>query len=594
LRNHFCVRAFPFIALLGCGAAWSQQPGQLQDPATNLRQAPSQPPAVLSIPAVAERPLSSDAGPRVRVTAFDLKLDSVLSASVTSEVLEGARAILSDKVRSQPDVGMTIGELEAVALEVTQHFRNSGFALASAYLPSQSVQDGRVEIATLPGALGQITAEGNDRYSVAWLSLPFENLQGRPVNVAELESAVLRVRDYPGVAPAAVLSPGKEVGTTDLTLRVSEWPVDFGMTADNYGSTFNGEYRARAWTAWNNPLGHADRLYLDVLQAFEPTENTYGSVSYMTGLGHPMLSGGIEYSVSAFDIDEDIRETYAGNPINGEAEILSIPLTAQLVRSRDLSLGVTFAYSRKRSSFDDLAASGGAFNREDEEDVFGLSLDMQFVDRWFGSALGVNSIRLSYDYGDLSGDDGPPAVGEPCETTRQDGEGNCVAGSFTKGAIEISRLQQLFRANSLLFRGFYQFSGDTLVSLEQLSLGGFYSIRAYPTSQELFDEGGFASLEWHVDIHNLLATRPQNWDLTAFLSADYGSGSNNKRFEGEASSTEMAGWGGGLQFQYRFGTRWAMEARFDVATAEDDYEGTLPPNDDDDPRYWGWLSLSYR
>jgi hemolysin activation/secretion protein len=412
--------------------------------------------------------------------------------------------------------------------------------------------------------------------------------------VTELESAVLRVRDYPGVAPAAVLSPGKEVGTTDLTLRVSEWPVDFGMTADNYGSTFNGRYRARAWSAWNNPLGHADRLYVDVLQAFDPEENTYGSVSYITGLGHPMLSGGIEYSVSAFDIDEDIRATYAGAAINGEAQILSVPITAQLIRTRDLSLGVTFAYSHKESSFDDLASDGGAFNREDKEDVLGLAMDVQYVDRWFGSALGVNSIRLGFDYGDLEGDDGPPAAGEPCETTRQGGDGNCIAGTFSKGTIEVSRLQQLFRANSLLFRGFYQYSDDALTSLEQLTLGGFYSIRAYPTSQELFDEGGFASIEWHVDIHNLLETRPQNWDLTAFVSGDYGTGNNNERLEGEPSSVDMAGWGGGMQFQYRFGTRWALEARLDVATPEDDYDEPLPPDDDDDPRYWGWLSLSYR
>ena len=595
----FVVFASAFFVSVSTHAQPAGAPGQVGE-----RPALTPPPAALVIPPVQDRPLQATEGPRVRVSAFQLDVDPALGASIGSELRAELQRNLDDKVTSQPMAGYSIGELEAIAVDLTQRLRNGGFALASVYVPSQTVSGGQVKIATLPGSLGDVAAEGNDSYRVNWLASPFKKLQGQPVNAKELEGAILRVRDYPGVSTAAVLSPGKEVGSTDLTLRVREQPFEFGLTGDNYGSKFNGENRARAWAAWNNPLGHADRLYADVLQAFDPTENTYGSVSYITGLGS-IWTGGIEYSTSSFDIDEDIRATYAGDPIDGEAEIFSIPLRAQVIRSRNLSLAFMLTYSHKTSSFDDVGVTQGTFKREDKEDVVGVSMDLQFVDEIFGaSGLGVNGIRVGYDYGELDGDDEPglvdldgdgvPETPETCETTRVDGDGHCAAGSFSRGWLEVSRLQQLFTANSLLLSAYYQFSDDTLVSLEQLTLGGFYSVRAYPTSQELVDQGGFVRAEWHVDIHDLMARRPQAWDLSVFLAADYGDGKDNEPISGDQAAITMGGWGGGFQFQYRFGGRWAVEARMDVMTEAGDYDEPIAAGDDDDPRYWGWLSLSYR
>ena len=157
----------------------------------------------------------------------------------------------------------------------------------------------------------------------------------------------------------------------------------------------------------------------------------------------------------------------------------------------------------------------------------------------------------------------------------------------------MQRVQQLFKANSLLLTGYYQYTNDMLVAIEQVALGGFYSVRAYAQSTELADKGGFANIEWLVDIHDLLPTRPQNWDLTAFLSADYGDGKLNNAFDSDPSVKALKSWGGGIEFQYRIGSRLALAARFDVATPISENE-TLDDFDHKDPRYWGWLSISYR
>jgi hemolysin activation/secretion protein len=576
--------------------AWGQQAGTppIAGGATQeARERPRVEPDVLAIPSVPERPVQAEEGPRVRVTTFDLQIDPKLSDSTPPDLLTKVHAALDASVASQPEGGLTIGQMEAVARDVTQIFRASGLALAWAYLPAQNVQDGKVQMAVLLGVLGDIQAEGNKGYSLEWLSMPFDGLKNEPVNVSSLESAILRVRDYPGLSPAAVLSPGKTVGTSDLTLRVEERPVEFGLTGDNYGSKVNGEYRARAWASWNNPLGHADRLYVDVLQGFDPTENTYGDVIYTTGLGTSSITGGIQYSLNAYDVDQDLLEQAGGQPVDGEVTIYSIPLHAQLVRSRSLNLGVDFVFSHKDASFNQFC-QGCDDTKRDNITMGDLGMTMDVVDHLFGSALGITSFTAMYSYGELNGDDDVPALGQTCTTSRQDGDLKCLGGTFSKGSFQVQRVQQLFKANSLLLRGFYQYTDDALVAIEQVALGGFYSVRAYGTSSELVDKGGFANAEWLLDIHELLPTRPQNWDLTAFLSADYGDGKLNNPLDSDPEVVELKGWGGGMEFQYRFGSRMVFAARFDVATPIDDEESEFSDFDDDDPRYWGWLSISYR
>jgi hemolysin activation/secretion protein len=558
----------------------------------DARARPREDPNVLSIPAVPDRPLQAEEGPRVRVNAFDLSIESKAASSVPAKLLADARTLLANKVAAQPQTGMTIGQMEAVARDVTQLLRSNGLALAWAYLPVQKVSDGNVKMDVLLGVLGGIQAEGNKGYDLKWLSMPFDKLKNEPVNVSSLESAILRLRDYPGLSPAAVLSPGKTVGTSDLTLRVEERPFAFGLTGDNYGSKVNGEYRARTWVAWNNPLGHADKLYVDALQGFDPTENTYGDIIYTTGLGTSALTGGFQYSHNSYDVGQHLLDEVGGQKVNGQVDIFSFPLHAQLIRSRDLSLGLDFVVSHKDASFDQFCQGCKDTKRDNIlMGDFGFTLDA--VDHVFGHALGITSLTATYSYGDLNGNGDAPAPGETCTTSRRGGNGKCAGGTFSKVSVQLQRVQQLFKANSLLLRGYYQYTNDMLVAIEQVALGGFYSVRSYETSAELADKGGFVNLEWLLDIHELLPTRPQNWDLTAFLFADYGDGELNNAITSDLNVAEMKGWGGGLEFQYRFSTRWVLGARLDVATPIDK-NPALEVLDSADPRYWGWLSISYR
>jgi hypothetical protein len=257
---------------------------------------------IFEIPPARDRGPVPEGGAQLLVNEFDLFIDPILARKAGGELNGLAQGYLIDRVVVQPQAGYTLAELESMAADVTELYREAGFFLAWAYIPEQKVKDGLVRINVLPGALSAVNIEGNERYSTSRIMAPFEGFIGEPVERGQLQSAVLQVRDFPGLMPLAVLRPGEEVGSTELTLRVAEQPMNFSLTGDNYGTVVNGKYRAIGSLVWNNPLGQADRLKVDILQTFDPAENTYGSIFYESPVARSSWSLGANIYTNQFEV----------------------------------------------------------------------------------------------------------------------------------------------------------------------------------------------------------------------------------------------------------------------------------------------------
>jgi len=606
LASHFCFAAACALASFAVGAQSIEPspnppdqltPGGLLPQLENL-ELPRAEQEIFVVPPVREREPMSEGGAQLHVREFDLFIDPVLGRKAGAELNGLARGFLFDRVIVQPQSGYTLPDLESIAADVTELYREAGFFLAWAYIPEQKVKDGIVRINVLPGTLSAVNIEGNERYSTSRIMAPFENLIGEPVELDSLQSAVLQVRDFPGLLPLAVLRPGLEVGSSDLTLRVAEQPFNFSLTGDNYGTVVNGKYRVIGSLVWNNPLGQADRLKVDILQTFDPAENTYGSIFYESPIARSSWSLGGNIYTNQFEVGA-VGQNLG---LQGESAVAGIFGKKQFKRSRNLNISVDAALNLKRASFDSPFAATG--EREDELSVITLGGNFDTVDSIAG-VTGITQFRVWLDLGVADFLGSMPTDGN-CNSTRQgypedpnvcDGQFPYAGGDFTKFGISLQRLQQITTYNSLLFRGYYQFSNDLLVSLEQVAIGGPYSNRGYPVSQALVDKGGYATFEW---IYNFAGRFPEmtkmggirsyslwNW----FLFTDYGGGRKNDPFPTEDETVDLSSFGGGLEMAWDVGERSNINFRFELATPL----GGKPPLtiDDDDPRFWGRLTYSF-
>jgi len=545
-------------------------PASSADPWT--RQVPEDVP--LEIPRASERPLSVDDGPSIAVRRFDLELDAGLNAALPADERATLNALLEQRRQERAATGFTIGQMEQVANAATESLRDAGFIVAYAYVPTQEVDDGVVTISVLSGSLSKVTVRGNEVLSDKRIAAPFQNLVGRPLQRGQLETALLNLRDTPGLAPAAVLSPGEAVGTTDLTLSVREQRFEIATMVDNYGTELTGRGRGRIRFDWNNPLKRGDRLTLNVLQTFDPAKGTYGGGSYEIPVNDRGTTFGLLGDSNTFDAQVDGIDTDANS------KTAAIYVRQKLKRSRDLNLDLRLEFARKEAKYN---YSTVDTDFDDTLAVGSVSMDLEVVDRFL--ALGVNSLSVGYYHGfpDFLGSLDKDGTSGNNISSRQGNNGDLASGEFDKGVMLYQRQQLFDESNSMLFRLFGQYTGDMLTPLEQLSLGGPYTVRAYSPSEFLADKGFFTSLEYTLNISSLLKSRPTDWDLSASLFYDYSDGAKNNALQNEEGTEVLAGYGGGIQYEYRWGSGdQGIQIRAEVATPTVSYDAA----NGDDPQYW--------
>ncbi len=562
LRRIIRIAASAVTLAIFSSSAWAQQPlsAAATAPSAPASSAPDTlAPAgdLLTIPRVAERPLTAEESPRIKVAAFELS-GAVANPGVGLTIAD-VQEILDQAVRAQPETGYTIADLEGVADKVTKLYQDKGLVVAKAFIPAQDVREGKITVRVLEGKLSAIVVEDNKAYSTKTLLRPFETLLGAPVAKDQIESALLTLTNYPGLNAFGVLSAGQDVGTTKLTVRVQkEDRVDFDLGVDNAGSHLSGENRATLAMNVNNLFGRADRLRAYALYGFD-TEDSNASGLY----------GGFQYELPVFDSRDflyigaatnsydigNVSEDFATSEPAGDALEAQMGYRHAFSPSRVWSGNLGAELQWKTSTFE----SDGLDLYEDTLTVLHASFDMSYVDQRF---RGVNQLALAYSHGfdDLLG-----SLGEydpsPGGASRED-----ATGRFDKVIFNLSRLQRLTKGSSLLFNVRGQYSSDPLLSLEQVSLTGPNAVRAFRVTERagtgdfqnsesgLADSGAVATLEWIFSFPGL-SDRPafgnRTWGQVLQLSlfADYGHGELND-IESASIDKEfdVGGWGGSIQF----------------------------------------------
>jgi len=468
-----------------------------------------------------------------------------------AKAVEGGRTkkeIEQDPYAVILDAHLTIGQLQAIAGDITNYYRKNGFILAQAYVPEQKVVNGDVAIQILEGKLGHVVVENNELYGRRMLLKPFTGSLGQPVYKQAVESSLLRLTDYPGLSVFGVFRPGTEAGTTDLVLKVrNESRVNFNLQMDNYGSKFTGNYRLRGDVSVNNLTGSADVLNGSLMQTFDPSNGIYGALGYERPLGDIRNSVGGGYSKNTYDIGGDL----ADSGISGTSEITHLYLRRSFQRGIRYNSYALLDIARKNAT---LSAPVGT---TDKLAVVSAEYDLNNVSSNF-SRVDVGSIRISQGFGGILG--AMQASNDP-GASRQGGSGKNAGGSFTKLEGRYDHIQRLTTNQTLLTTVSGQFSNDLLTSIEQMALGGPTSVRAYPISEFLVDSGYFASLEWTVRAPGFADkaafshyTWGQVFQLAAFV--DIAGGTLNDPLPTDRSSVNIGGVGAGLRFNTaEFSTR---------------------------------------
>ena len=438
----------------------------------------------------------------------------------------------------KPGSELSLADLRVLASRITELYNRNGYFVAQAYLPAQDIKDGSVTIAVIEGRYGKISLDNRTNVSDGTINGVLAGLNsGDPVLTAPLERRLLIISDIPGVAVKSTLAPGSEVGTSDLTVGVTQGQRLTGsIEGDNGGNPYTGVYRFGATANYNEPFGIGDVLSARVL-ASTTGGLVYGRASYQAQVGDATV--GAAYTAFEYKLGRQFSALDA----NGSEQIASLYGSYPLIRSYNNNLYALFDFDY-RTFQDKIGATSSVTDKQATVVMPGISGDAHDT---FGGG-GWNSFALIASIGNL--DIQSPLARTLDATTAR------TNGAYTKLSFSASRVQQLFGPVSLYggIRG--QIASKNLDVSEKMELGGAYGVRAYPEGEAYGDEGYLATLEARLQLPRWQEGLPGDIQLIGFV--DTGSVTLNKSpwASGTNSATRS---GAGV------GVTWAATNNFAVS-----------------------------
>ncbi|MEL6786525.1 MAG: ShlB/FhaC/HecB family hemolysin secretion/activation protein [Cyanobacteria bacterium J06607_15] len=390
---------------------------------------------------------------------------------------------LNQAVKSYRNRPLTLSELFQARSTITKLYTDKGYVSSGAYIPPQELANGTVQIAVLEGKLEEINVSGTEHLSEDYVASRIETAAGKPINVDSLLGALQLLRLDPLIDNvSAELSAGIRPGTSLLDIKIQEADVfNISTSLNNSRSPSVGTNQRAIGINHGNLFGFGDSFNFEYA-------NTNGSNAIDLAYGVPVNSkNGTIKAAFGTNSNDVIEDPFSAIDIESKSRYYELSLRQPLLLrpTQEFALGMSFTRTESETFlFDESFQLSRGANEDGETRISAVRLFQEFVNR---NDKEVLAFRSQFSLG----------VDALNSTINDDGEPDSTFVSWRGQSQWVRRLREDFL---FLLRGDAQFSGGSLVPLEQFRIGGVNSARGYRQDLSLGDNGLFASAELRIPV----------------------------------------------------------------------------------------------
>jgi hemolysin activation/secretion protein len=387
---------------------------------------------------------------------------------------------------------VTTEDLESLRTAVTLLYVKRGYVTSGAVYPDQAVTEGIVRIQIIEGKLADINIEGARWLWPSYYKRRIVLSAGPPVNIYTLQERLQLLQQDPRVQGInAELRRGVAPGESELNVRVSEYrPFKGWLEFNNYQPPAVRAERGLATIAHDSLTGNGDRFQFTYGQSI-PMNNTTGVF--------PLINATYALPFTAYDTSlvlgyrrtdfEVVTNPFKALDIKGHTEIFSLMVQQPVYRT--LNHLVTFGVQGEYLYNKNLLLGQGfpffaGYPQSGAANVAALRFLQDWTYRTQDSVVGARSrFSVGLDVLDATVNSGPVA----------DSQFFSWLGQFQAlhRFEEWGGLQAVGRID-------LQVANDRLFPLEQVPVGGRYSVRGYREISLLRDNAFIFSLEPRLPI----------------------------------------------------------------------------------------------
>lgn len=417
-------------------------------------------------------------GPTFLVKKINIEGNNLFKSD---ELLKDAK-LLEGKV-------ISFAQLQSFADVVTAIYRAHGYATSRAYIPPQKIIDGVVVIRILEVKVGNINVYGNKWFNSILYRNSLKLQNGDYFEITDLERALREINLQPDRYAQAYLEPGSQTGTTDINMKTQDQlPVHASFEYNNRGTSLTGYSRYIEHFTDNNLTGHGDSIQASFTAAEQ-------AALYATAVHYelPNLRTGDLFHLDFSQGDSHLQKDLLPSDVRGNS-LDFIPGYSHNFWDTDRSKldgDIRFELKDSKTDVQDAKLS---FDRT-RNIVFGPNA--MFTDVTGRSFAGLDThVGMPNFLGAMSDKDSM--------SSRPDS-----GGRFVYWTANAARIQALPLGMSFISQASGQYSPMPLPSIEQMYLGGMYSVRGYPENDSAGDTAFSCSEEVRVPVYFI----PQSWKI---------------------------------------------------------------------------------
>lgn len=259
--------------------------------------------ALAPAPVQAQSSTPAPAGPDEGDPAFEI-MEYVIEGNTVLPVTTVERAVF-------PHLGPArrFEDVEAARKALETAYRDAGFALASVDIPEQRADTGVIRLVVTEGRVTRTRVVGARYYSQGYiLERVASAAEGQVPHLPTLQAELLDVNRSTDRRVVPVLRPGREAGSTEIDLNVTDsLPLHGSLGLNNHASRNTSSTRLQAALSYDNLLQRDHNLALQAVVSPEsPGEVRVLSATYSL----PRAPAGL--AALSFSYTRSDSEVYAG------------------------------------------------------------------------------------------------------------------------------------------------------------------------------------------------------------------------------------------------------------------------------------------
>ncbi|MDD5044785.1 MAG: POTRA domain-containing protein [Candidatus Omnitrophica bacterium] len=391
---------------------------------------------------------------------------------------------------------LSFKDMKEMTKALENEYHSQGYFLASAYLPEQDIKGGVLKVVILEGRLGKVLIKDYKYYNPEFIRKHFHPAKYGVIHYGRFIKSLMLLNEGSDCEARATLIRSKQPGATDIVISIKDkLPLHLYYAFNNFGSRYISEGRNDVSANYTNLVAAGDTMALRTVfgDPFNRLKFARGEYGFFVNSYGTKLK--FSYDWLEFDAIRELKPLGS----SGLSKIYGTELVHPVIRNRNTSMdaGIGFDY---KSVYDFLAEGlgnsdidpGGRIVSDDELRVFKAKFKFDHLDNFSGRSylLGMVSVGVPGIMGGLKKND--------IRSSRYFGNGKGAGGNFTKINLAFVRVQKMPFSSYLIFKADGQYASDDLTVPEQLAIGGADSVRGYPQSEYLGDQGFETSLELRV------------------------------------------------------------------------------------------------